>query len=1087
MDLVYSTYLGGTDTEYPSAIVYDGSSNVYIGGYTDSNDFNVTAKAYQTFLRGWADSFLLKFDLAGRDIVYSTYYGGSSDTYISDLVIDGSGNVYACGFTSSGDLPLTAGANDTELSGWSDGFAMSLNAAGNGLRFATYIGGSEDDEALGIYRDAAGDLHVVGDTWSIDFPAMSGSFQAIKGDAVGYLDGWYMKLMGDGTGYHYSTYMGGANNDRSVRILVDEATAEPIILGETDSSDYPVKQGSYDLTHGGGAWVSDTFVTKLNLTLPPTAPRNLEATPGNRFVLLEWDEPLGDGGTPVTDYQVWKGSRSGGLSELAETGGNLSYNDTDVINGQTYYYKVQAINSAGPGMLTSEVHAMPASVPQAPWNVKAAYGSGVVNVTWNKPTDNGGLPIQGFRFYRFEGASIIPEIIDLSSDVDEYQDYDVQNGVNYRYYLTSYNSLGESLPSNEVNATPMTLPSMPTDLHLRSGPGFVHLTWMAPDIDGGSPILNYTLWRLAMPGTWGKYVKLPGDVLEYNDTAVINGNTYKYRIAASNSEGSSIPTEEIVAIPLDRPEPPASLEAEPFSGSVRLSWTEPFKNGGSPVLGYVVYRHESSDIWTSIKRIDSTDGTYTDYSVKNGRTYRYRVSAFNQIGESDMSEEANATPRGKPHAPMVPTITWGDRFVMITWEEPNDDGGDPIVEYRIFRGETQTEIGFYRSVTADKRSFNDTPVANGKTYHYTVKAANVLGDSPPTEVLSASPAGVPNPPATLNAVPSDASVMISWTRPMDDGGDPVTEVRIFRGTTPGQVLPLVTIGESQGSYRDGTVANGVTYYYRMTASNSIGESGFTQVVEATPSGKPAAPTSMSVKEKGGGVEITWMAPTNDGGSPITGYRIYRTNEFGDRVQVKEVPSSVLTYLDDGVKAGKEYSYAVTAVNANGEGAFPEQVDIKTKEEASFNMLIIIIPLLAVIAIIVGIAVVVAMNRKKDRPQVPLPGGMVYQGMPPVAPVPGQLPPPGMYPPAQMPMQPGLQPGMAVLDNLPPATAPASPEGYPVEAGTDQTYYPPGDSAIPGTGFDVQPGPIEQAPAEEPPKEQDPLAGFYADPEELTPS
>jgi hypothetical protein len=100
--------------------------------------------------------------------------------------------------------------------------------------------------------------------------------------------------------------------------------------------------------------------------VPPGAPTLNTATPGNASVSLGWSAPFSDGGAQITDYAVYRGTSSGGELFVANTGDALTFNDSGLTNGTTYYYKVAAINSAGTGTLSNELSAMPTAPPPLP-------------------------------------------------------------------------------------------------------------------------------------------------------------------------------------------------------------------------------------------------------------------------------------------------------------------------------------------------------------------------------------------------------------------------------------------------------------------------------------------------------------------------------------------------------------------------------------------------------------------------------------------------------------------------------------------------------------------------------------------------
>jgi hypothetical protein len=256
-DLVYSTYIGGSDDEVGFGIAVDGSGYAYVTGVTDSPDYDVTPGAFQTTKGGGADVFVTKLNATGTALVYSTYIGGSRDDEGYGIAVDGSGNAYVTGVTDSPDYDVTPGAFQTTKGILEDVFVTKLNATGTALVYSTYIGGSNWDQGNAIAVDGSGYAYVTGYTSSTDYDVTPGAFQTTNG---GGRDVFVTKLNATGTALVYSTYIGGSGEDRGNAIAVD-GSGNAYVTGYTGSTDYDVTPGAFQTTKGGNA---DVFVTKLN-------------------------------------------------------------------------------------------------------------------------------------------------------------------------------------------------------------------------------------------------------------------------------------------------------------------------------------------------------------------------------------------------------------------------------------------------------------------------------------------------------------------------------------------------------------------------------------------------------------------------------------------------------------------------------------------------------------------------------------------------------------------------------------------------------------------------------------------------------
>jgi lysophospholipase L1-like esterase len=255
--LVYSTYLSGSNYEYGSGIAVDGSGNAYVTGYTFSTDFPIQ-NPYQDARAGGPYVFVTKLSPGGNTLVYSTYLGGSSANYGFGIAVDGSGNAYVIGDTTSTNFPIQNPYQST-LAGNYDIFVTKLSPAGNTLVYSTYLGGSVEDHGDSIAVDGSGNAYLTGYTRSTDFPIQN-PYQSTK---AGYTNAFVTKLNPGGDTLAYSTYLGGSDYDIAECIAVDHS-GNAYITGGTESTDFPIKN-PYQSTKAGGYYdISDAFVTKLN-------------------------------------------------------------------------------------------------------------------------------------------------------------------------------------------------------------------------------------------------------------------------------------------------------------------------------------------------------------------------------------------------------------------------------------------------------------------------------------------------------------------------------------------------------------------------------------------------------------------------------------------------------------------------------------------------------------------------------------------------------------------------------------------------------------------------------------------------------
>lgn len=230
--LLWSTLIGGTDTDYGLAIDVDPSGHAYVAGTTTSRDFP-QVRAVQGPSAGLADAVVFALSPSGDDFVYSTYLGGSDEDQAEAIAVDPRGQAYVTGRTYSADLP-TVNAFQPEHAGSLDLHVTKLAARGESILYSTYLGGSDVEIRMAIAADARGNAYVAGETYSPDFPVVDALQPSLRGPA----DGFVAKIAPDGSGPVFSTFFGGSGNDAFQGIAIDPA-GDLYLTGFTNSRDYP--------------------------------------------------------------------------------------------------------------------------------------------------------------------------------------------------------------------------------------------------------------------------------------------------------------------------------------------------------------------------------------------------------------------------------------------------------------------------------------------------------------------------------------------------------------------------------------------------------------------------------------------------------------------------------------------------------------------------------------------------------------------------------------------------------------------------------------------------------------------------------
>jgi len=303
-NLIYLTYLGGSADDLASSITVDGSSDVYVTGWTASPNFPVTTNALYPHLGGnpnsggyASDAFITELAASGSNLVFSTYLGGSTGDGANSIALDSANNIYVVGYTSSTNFPVTPNAFQTHsaVSNWTyqasynyNAFVSEIGAGGTNFLYSSYFGGNNFDIGEGIAVDESNYIYLTGFTASTNFPATNAIMQTIVTMAgtnlyngkllngtnsqvpgFGY-DAFVAKFTPGFSNLVYSTYLGGVNNDIANKVAPD-GLGNAYVTGWTVSTNFPItvtnlpadQNGLTNNLLAGVAVTTNVFLTKI--------------------------------------------------------------------------------------------------------------------------------------------------------------------------------------------------------------------------------------------------------------------------------------------------------------------------------------------------------------------------------------------------------------------------------------------------------------------------------------------------------------------------------------------------------------------------------------------------------------------------------------------------------------------------------------------------------------------------------------------------------------------------------------------------------------------------------------------------------
>jgi hypothetical protein len=617
-------------------------------------------------------------------VAFSTPHGGNGEDEAWGIGSDAAGNVYFAGWTASGNLPLQAAFQGSHGGGTYDAFVVKRGVRGAGLLYATYLGGSASDLAYGIAVDAAGGAHVVGGTFSGDFPTTA-SFQPDSGtvDETGFV----VRLSPSGNALSWSTYLGGSARD-SVRHAVLGPAGEVYLAGITSSSDFPVpgaaqpaKGGSFDafvakMAAGGGSLAWSTFLggaeidegRALGLGADGTVfvagmtesvdfpDRNALQTTlsGSRDAFVAALSP--DGSAFAWATYVGGSATEEGWGLTVDSTGHpwvVGYTtspdfplqaplDANYV-GQFEGFAVKLAADGSERILSTFLGGDSEDKAEA----AAADGNGVVYVVGRTssrdfPLYNPVRPYYGGGDFDCFVTAIAPSTTQLL-----WSTYYGGSGTDYAM-AAAVDPFGTLLFSGRIQsgsgdglaagiiAVPLPPPYITATL---VGLNRIRLDWT----DQGTTETGYVVERSVAGGPFEQAAVLGKNVVKWYDTALAYSTTYSYRVYAVNEYGRSAYSAVVSATTLPMPDavPPAPTNLVVTSvdhGRVSLAWTD-----NSATEDTVILERFTPDVgFQSIDYLDMNTVAAIDRAVLPMRSYRYRVRAANFLGSSLPSNEATA-------------------------------------------------------------------------------------------------------------------------------------------------------------------------------------------------------------------------------------------------------------------------------------------------------------------------------------------------------------------------------------------------------------------------------------------------------------
>ena len=481
-----------------------------------------------------------------------------------------------------------------------------------------------------------------------------------------------------------------------------------------------------------------------------------------------------------------------------------------------------------------------------------------------------------------------------------------------------------SLPSGSA-------PAAPTNLTASAGNAQVGLSWTA-----SSGATSYNIYRGTSSGNETTTVATGVTGTTYTNTGLTNGTMYYYRITATNGSGTSGYSNETSATP-----------TAGSGGGQQLIGLQYVTNGG-PTIGTLTAGVTAQSGWNTSSLPYVVNGTY---SVSNLLTSTGTASG---VSESTTCYGGYDYPKGSGFTSGTGNYDLFSGFALGSY---SGVASDAVTLTGLSASTTYTLIAYVGSSSSTDVISGTTSASGSPTYYIKGGVSNTLTQGTATAagsaaagnyfqfssitgvtsltftltdtgsgtanlsgwqlvVASGGGGSAPTAPTNLTATPGTAQVALSWT-----ASSGATSYSIYRGTSSGNEATTVATGVTGTTYTNTGLTNGTMYYYRITATNSSGTSGYSNEASATPTAGvtiPAAPTGLSASPGNAQVSLSFT-----GSSGATSYNVYRGTTSGGETSIK-TGLTTTSYTDTGLTNGTLYYYKVAAVNSAGTSGYSNE-------------------------------------------------------------------------------------------------------------------------------------------------------------------
>lgn len=732
--------------------------------------------------------------------------------------------------------------------------------------------------------------------------------------------------------------------------------------------------------NGEGAVSSDLSATPTGVADPPVS---VAVTPTSSGVDVSWVASPDDEGSAITGYkvQIFDSSNTQvGSTVTVSSSSALTHSVTSGLSvGATYSAKVITVNAVGDSNARTSSFVV-VGRPSAPLNVTAEPRISGAYIEWDTPTYTGGASLAAYliRVYsnnHSDGDTPLSTVTVTSGRSATITG--LTDGTDYDITVLGAQDAGASLvglESTSVDVRPGR-PDVPSGLSLTPGNLSLNASWTASRSISGLDPTHYQISATHAGGTVTSTVSAAsvcaGTACTASISGLTNGTAYSVSILASLSSQLSPGSTAVSETPRTTPGAPSNSALAASDASLTLSWEPPASTGGASIQSYSISVTDSDSADVFSVTIDQAARSYDIPGLTNGETYTASISANNVAG-SGTAATASAVPLGTPTSPQSLTIEPRASSLVANWTAPADLGGSAVQSYglEVTNSSTGVVTSYNTSTTSqcsttstslscvvalydDDGDELDTEVVTptdrvslpaNTSFTVKVKATNAQGDSAWTSSETSATTGQPSVPRNVVITQQNAGYTVCLLEPEFVLSSSITRYQVNATDGQGQLFTNIVsatdfatsalcqspkIAYSVFEFDDSsTPINGTSYSITVAATieatNSDPVWGIaSEAASVTPRTVPSTPRSSNSNPGDGQVSLSWLAPSSDGGSAITGYTItYRAVNTSDlSTHSPAISASSSSATISSLTNGTEYEFFIYAENAAGSSAY----------------------------------------------------------------------------------------------------------------------------------------------------------------------